>query len=76
VDWWTGRDERQSVSTGMGMGSAMPNPTVGLRRSETLPSGLARYERALGGAATLYGGLGPSRPRRPPIRRSIDSSAP
>lgn len=60
VDWWTGRDERQRVSTGMGMGAAMPNPTAGLSRSETLPSGFVRYEHELGGA-TLYGGLGHAR---------------
>ena len=60
VDWWTGKDERQSVSVGMGMGAAMPNPTAGLSRSETLPSGFVRYEHELGGA-TLYGGLGHAR---------------
>ena len=58
VDWWTGRDERQTVSVGMGMGSAMPNPTAGLRRSETLPSGFLRYERGLGFGATVFAGVG------------------
>jgi len=60
LDWWTGEDERQNVSTGMGMGSAQPNPTAGLRRRETLPSGFARLERELGQATTLYAGLGHS----------------
>jgi iron complex outermembrane recepter protein len=58
VDWWTGHDERQTVSVGMGMGSAMPNPTAGLQRGETLPSGFLRYEHSLRPAATLFAGIG------------------
>jgi len=58
VDWWTGHDERQTVSVGMGMGSAMPNPTADLRRHETLPSGFLRYERGLRSGTTLFAGVG------------------
>ena len=58
LDWWTGHDERQTVSVGMGMGSTQPNPTADLRRRETLPSGFARFERELAPATTLYAGVG------------------
>jgi iron complex outermembrane receptor protein len=58
LDWWDGRDERQTVSVGMGMASARPNPTAGLERRETLPSAFLRFERELGAATTLYAGVG------------------
>jgi iron complex outermembrane receptor protein len=48
VDWWTARDERRMITAGMRMGSGMPNPTAGLERKDTLPSGFIRYERDLG----------------------------
>lgn len=58
VDWWTGHDDRQSLTVGMGMGSATTNPTAAMRRRETLPSGFARYEREAGRSTTLYAGVG------------------
>jgi iron complex outermembrane receptor protein len=58
VDWWTGQDERATIAVGTGPGSARPNPTAGMRRRETLPSGFARYERVVGAATTLYAGVG------------------
>lgn len=58
VDRWTGRDDRQTVTVGMGMGPAMANPTAGMRRQETLPSAFGRFEREAGSGATLYAGLG------------------
>jgi iron complex outermembrane receptor protein len=60
VDWWTGVDERATVTTGMGMQAAVPNPTADLRRREVLPSVFARYERGFGRATTLYAGVGHS----------------
>jgi iron complex outermembrane receptor protein len=58
VDWWTGRDERQSIKIGMGMAQPLPNPTAGMERRETLLSGFARFEQELGPATTLYAGVG------------------
>ncbi|MFN8094142.1 MAG: TonB-dependent copper receptor [Vicinamibacteria bacterium] len=59
VDRWSGRDERQRVS--MGMGTTTANPTAGLKREETLPSGFLRYEHGLSSGATLFAGVGHSR---------------
>ncbi len=56
VDRWTGNDDRQTVA--VGMGSAMANPTAGMRRRENLVSGFARFERQLGSEASLYAGGG------------------
>ncbi|MEZ5283919.1 MAG: TonB-dependent copper receptor [Vicinamibacterales bacterium] len=55
-DRWSARDDRVLVNLGM-MGTA-PNPTAGLERHETLPSGFGRYERELGAGTTVYAGLG------------------
>ena len=50
------KDYRQSIR---GMMGSRPNPTAGVSRAETLPSGFARYEHDLSGwPATLYAGLG------------------
>lgn len=49
-------DYRSSVKR---MGMSMANPTDGERRSDTLPSGFARYEYDLANSpTTLYAGLG------------------
>ncbi|MFK3647857.1 TonB-dependent copper receptor [Lysobacter enzymogenes] len=54
VDRARARDER--AATGM---MAMPNPTFGQTRRETLPSGFVRYEReSAGGRSGWYAGLG------------------
>lgn len=50
ADWWTGRDERQTIKLGMGMAQPMLNATAGMERRETLLSGFARFEQGLGPA--------------------------
>nr|WP_191577197.1 TonB-dependent copper receptor [Achromobacter insolitus] len=56
VDWASVKDFRQTTG---GMMMAMPNPTAGERRNDTLPSGFLRYEKDLESLpATLYIGLG------------------
>ena len=55
VDWATAKDFRQTTGGMM----PKPNPTVGERRSEALPSGFLRYEHDLAAApATIYVGVG------------------
>jgi iron complex outermembrane receptor protein len=49
--------EDRRATTGNGM-MAMPNPTAGRKRSETLPGGFIRYEHDMGGALGWYAGLG------------------
>ena len=49
-------DQRDSVGSMM----VMANPTANVRRTETLPSGFARYVRFLGARTTAYAGLGHS----------------
>jgi iron complex outermembrane recepter protein len=49
-------DYRSSVKN---MGVSMANPTAGAQRTDTLPSGFARYEYDLAGSSTtVYAGLG------------------
>jgi len=56
VDRSEATDERASV--GMGM-MAMPNPTAGMTRRETLPAGFLRLEQDLGAAPlSWYAGIG------------------
>lgn len=57
ADRWTAEDKRATVQVSM-MGS-VANPTAGQTRSDTLPSGFLRWERASGGA-TWYAGIGRS----------------
>ncbi|WP_299585531.1 TonB-dependent copper receptor [uncultured Microbulbifer sp.] len=60
LDDWEVRDLRETIS--LSMMSSVENPSAGETRSERLPSGFLRYERALPTApensATLYAGLG------------------
>ncbi len=62
VDRASATDERQMLSGGghgHGGGHAMPNPTAGLEREETLSAGFFRYERdAANAPLTWYAGLG------------------
>lgn len=60
ADRWDAQDKRASVSVGSGMMAAsVANPTAGEQRSDTLPSGFARYEQDVSnGQVTLFGGLG------------------
>jgi iron complex outermembrane receptor protein len=55
LDRWEAEDHRQRLGR---MGA--PNPTAGARRDALLPSGFARIEAGLGGAA-VYAGLGHNR---------------
>lgn len=50
-------DERATTRGGHG-GMAMPNPTAGQSREETLGAGFLRYERDLGRRLTWYAGIG------------------
>lgn len=55
IDYARATDERQTIGYMM----PMPNPTAGVTRSDTLPSGFVRYELDTAGkAATWYAGLG------------------
>jgi iron complex outermembrane receptor protein len=56
VDRASAQDERET-SGGM---MPMPNPTAGVTRRETLPSGFARYVHRVGEGGSLYAGLGHS----------------
>lgn len=57
ADRWHAEDKRTSIATSMM--SSSPNPTAGEQRSDTLPSGFARYEQDVSnGQITLFGGLG------------------
>lgn len=56
LDLHRAKDYRATVPLGM-MGTA-PNPTAGQERTETLPSGFARYERTLETGAQLSIGIG------------------
>lgn len=55
-DDWSATDLRTTLPTGS---MAMPNPTAGLKRDETLTSGFLRYEKDLL-PLTFYAGLGRS----------------
>lgn len=57
VDRWMGRDSRTTLAIGA-MGASVPNPTAGMRRDESLVSGFARYERAVGASGSFYAGVG------------------
>lgn len=48
-------DLRASIGSGA---MAMPNPTAGQRRSDTLPGGFVRYEHDMGSALGWYAGIG------------------
>ena len=50
-------DERMSVSGGHG-NPAMPNPTAGQTREETLTAGFVRYERDIDRTLSWYAGVG------------------
>lgn len=62
VDHANATDERHVLSGGghgHGGGNAMPNPTAGMERKETLKAGFLRYERdAADHPLTWYAGLG------------------
>ncbi len=60
LDAWRARDQRRTLSFGMGANATtIPNPTADRERSETLASGFARLERVLPrSGASIYGGLG------------------
>ncbi len=51
------RAEDRRARTGSGM-DAMPNPTAGQRRGETLAGGFVRYEHDMAGRFGWYAGLG------------------
>ena len=56
VDLHRAKDYRATVPLSMMM--TAPNPTVGQERTETLPSGFARYERILNSGAQFSVGIG------------------
>ncbi|WP_022964366.1 TonB-dependent copper receptor [Halopseudomonas pelagia] len=56
LDRATTKDFRDSITR---MGMSTPNPTAGQTRSDTLPSGFARYEQDMTGSpVTVYAGIG------------------
>ncbi|ADV26215.1 TonB-dependent copper receptor [Pseudoxanthomonas suwonensis 11-1] len=55
VDRARAEDRRATVGSGM---NAMPNPTAGQRREETLAGGFVRYEHDMAGRFGWYAGLG------------------
>ncbi len=55
ADRWQALDARETLR--LGMTGTVTNPTAGAERDETLVSGFARYEHALGDT-TLYAGAG------------------
>src|SRR5690606_4330383 len=50
-------DARMTVAGGHGQ-PAMPNPTAGQTREETLKAGFVRHERDIGRALSWYAGVG------------------
>jgi iron complex outermembrane receptor protein len=58
LDFEEAEDFRPTVAVGM---ARQPNPTAGMRRSESLPAGFLRYERDLDEDLTVYAGVGHAR---------------
>nr|WP_225218230.1 TonB-dependent copper receptor [Luteimonas colneyensis] len=57
VDRAGAEDERTTVAGGHG-GQAMPNPTAGMSREETLKAGFVRFERDVDSSLSWYAGIG------------------
>lgn len=73
ADFWKAEDPRAMIPVGM-MG-AQPNPTAGLSRRDTLPSGFVRYERTLAEGLHTYIGAGHAR-RFPDFWELINKESP